>query len=120
VAADNTLWDNHERGLAIENTARMLLRGNRLVNNAASQLLVIRSAYSAQGNCFENGGPAQLTADFFFVQRYRTLREYQDGQRRDLDSREGGCGPLPGKIDVRHLHEETTRYAERARRLLGG
>jgi parallel beta-helix repeat protein len=124
LALDNTLFDNHERGLAIEETGRVLLRRNRLVNNGQSQLLVLEGGYGSESNCFENSGPHQVTAAFSLVsfspEHYKTLAEYQKAKRQDLDSREGGCGPLPQKIDVRKLHAETTAYAERARQILSG
>jgi len=123
VALDNTLFDNHERGLSIEDTGHMLVRGNRLVNNAQSQLLVLESVYGSTNNCFENAAPQQLTADFslvsFIHDRYKTLAEYQKVKHQDLDSREGTCGPPPQKIDVRKLHAETMSYPERAQKLLG-
>ena len=59
LVVDNTLFDNHERGLAIEATDRMLVRRNRLANNGQSQLLVLEGGYGSADNCFENGGPQQ-------------------------------------------------------------
>jgi parallel beta-helix repeat protein len=120
VAIDDALFDNHERGLAIENATPALLRGNRLVNNQASQLLVIQTVYDADANCFENRDPAQLTADFVFVGRYKALADYQRAQGQDMHSREGGCGPLAKKVDVRKLHAESLAYLETARRILNG
>jgi hypothetical protein len=96
----------------------MMLTANRLVNNAKSQLLAMRSEYNSDANCFDNGAPDQLTADFVFAERYGTLAEYQRSKGEDLGSREGGCGPLPEKVDVQTLHAETMAYAERARKLL--
>jgi parallel beta-helix repeat protein len=121
VCLDNVLFDNHERGIAIENSDRLLVRGNRVVNNAESQLLVIQSAYSSESNCWETGGPGQLVAEFFpyFAgDHYATLAAYQTARHQDTTSRAGGCGPLPTKLDVNRLHAETTSYAERARREL--
>jgi parallel beta-helix repeat protein len=115
VAVDNLAFDNHEAGIAIEKTDHVLLRGNVASNNARYQLLVIDGDYSSEDNCLEARGPAQLTADFVFAERYRTLGDYQRGRRQDLHSRERGCGRLPAKLDVRTLHAETTAYAERAR-----
>jgi hypothetical protein len=66
MALGNALFDNHERGLAIESTERVVLRDNRIVNNAASQLLIMKGGYDADRNCFENGGPGQVTADFVY------------------------------------------------------
>ncbi len=118
LAAQNTAFDNHEAGIAVEDLDQAVLRQNTLVNNAKTQLMVFRSKYQSEGNCFENGGPGQLTADFVFVDHYKTLAEYQRGKQQDLDSRAGGCGPLPEKIDVRKLHFETMTYAELAREIL--
>jgi parallel beta-helix repeat protein len=114
LAFDNVLFDNHEAGLAIENANDAVLRGNTLVNNKRTQLLVINTTYTSENNCFENGNPEQLTADFLVGGKYKTLAEYQAVERQDLHSREGGC-TLPEKIDVHQLHAETTAYTERAR-----
>jgi hypothetical protein len=119
LVVDNALFDNHERGVAIENADHALLMGNRMVNNKESQLMVMRSEYISERNCFENGNPEQLTADFIFTERYKTLAEYQKEKRHDLLSREGGCGKLPKKVDVRKLHRATKAYARRARAQLG-
>lgn len=115
VAVDNTVFDNHEAGIAVENADRTTLRRNRLVNNKKYQLLVIQSNYSSEDNCFHNGSPEQLVSDFVFTKRYRTLAEYSKEQRQDMHSREGNCGQMTGKIDVRKLHEETKGYTERFR-----
>ena len=50
--------------------------------------------------------------------KYETLIAYQRGALRDQGSRGRGCGPLPEKIDVRKLHNETMDYAERAKKIL--
>jgi parallel beta-helix repeat protein len=117
IAADNVLFDNRERGIAIEKADRAVIRGNKLVNNRQSQLLVIDAKYSSESNCFDNG-PGRLIADFFYTERFKTLAEYQERKRQDLHSREGGCGLLPAKVDVQAVHRETMGYAERARELL--
>ena len=116
LALDNSLFENLEAGIALEDADHAVLRRNRLAHNGKSQLLVIRSEYGSEDNCLESG-PEQLTADFVFVDHYRTLADYQRGKHQDLHSRAGGCGPLPEKIDVRKLHAETTAYSERARRV---
>jgi hypothetical protein len=118
MAVDNALFDNHEAGISVEKAHRALLRRNRLVNNGKSQLLVIQAEYDSEDNCFENGNADQLTADFVFTEHYKTLAEYQREKHQDLNSKEGGCGPLPDKIDVRKLHKETMAYTERAREIL--
>jgi parallel beta-helix repeat protein len=118
MAIDNTLFDNHEAGISVEDTNDVLLRRNNMVNNKRFQFLVIQSEFSSEGNCFERGNPEQLTADFFFTDRYKSLSEYQKAKHQDLYSREGNCAPLPEKVDVRKLHEETMAYAERARKIL--
>ena len=123
LCLDNTLFDNHERGIAIENADRALVRRNRVVNNGASQLLVIESVYSSERNCYESGGPTELIAEFypyFATDRYKTLAEYQRAKHQDLSSGAGGCGPLPAKVDVHRVHAETLAYAERARKLPNG
>jgi parallel beta-helix repeat protein len=120
LAIDNTLFDNLEAGIALEDTDGGILRHNSAAHNAKAQLLVIHSAYTSEDNCFENGNAAQLTADFVFGEHYRTLGAYQQAKGQDLHSRSANCGPLPAKLDVHRLHAETTAYAERARRILSG
>lgn len=123
VVADNVLFDNSERGLSLEEVERAVLRGNTLVNNAVSQLLVLRSGYSSESNCFQNGGADQLVADFYpFPQgdRFKTLAEYRQSKRQDSHSREGGCHVLPQKFDVGKLHRDAMVYTEQARRILSG
>jgi parallel beta-helix repeat protein len=118
MAIDNTAFDNRETGIAIEEANGTLLRRNTLANNGQSQLMVIRAEYGSESNCFHSGGRDQLTADFVFVDHFKRLADYQRAKRQDLHSREGACGPLPAKVDVRKLHADTTAYAERARRTL--
>jgi parallel beta-helix repeat protein len=115
IAADNVLFDNLECGLSIEKADRAVMRGNKLVGNRESQLLVIDVAYTSENNCFDNGPNGRLLADFFYVDRYRTLVEYQRSKHQDLHSREGSCGTLPEKVDVRALHRamEATPQASR-------
>jgi parallel beta-helix repeat protein len=112
MALDNVLFDNAERGLAIENAVRIVVRDTRLVNNAVSQLMVMKGGYDADRNCFARGAPAQVTADFVYGdERYATLADYQRAKDQDRESREGRCGPLPPKVDVRRLHRETMARA---------
>jgi len=113
LALDNVLFDNHERGLAIERTERLLARGNRVVNNAVSQLLVMRGTYDADRNCFEKGARRQLIADFVYGgEQYATLADYRRAKGQELGSREGGCGPLPAKVDVQRLHRQVQRLGQ--------
>jgi hypothetical protein len=105
-AIGNVLFDNLERGLSLENVDGAVVAENRIFGNAVSQLQVLQSGYVADRNCFANGAPAQLVADFTpfgWADRYRTLAEYQRARARDLTSREGACGPAPPKVDVRPL-----------------
>lgn len=122
VLLDNTVFANEERGISIENADRVILRRNRLVRNARSQLLVIRSDYDSDDNCFDGGDPPALIADFFFPEsdRFGMLADYQRAKRQDLHSRAGGCGPLPAEIDVHALHARSLAYAQRARKRLAG
>ena len=117
-ALDNVVFDNHEAGIALEQVDQALLRRNTIVNNTQSQLLVLTSQYRSEDNCFENGAPAQLTADFGSGIGYKTLLEYRRSKGQEVGSHEGGCGRLPTKVDVRKLHAETTGYAERARKAI--
>jgi parallel beta-helix repeat protein len=123
LVLDNVAFDNRERGIAIEETEGILLRRNRLVGNAGSQLMVTRAGYGSEGNCFETRGTGQLVADFFPFQqadRYRTLDEYRKAKGQDQHSEEGNCASLPEKVDVRKLHADTLAYPERARSGGGG
>jgi hypothetical protein len=116
LVLDNRLFENREAGIALEDADHALLRRNHLVRNAGAQLLVIRSAYSSEDNCFTSAAPS-LAVDFVFGERYATLADYQRTRGQDLHSRAQGC-TAPAKVDVRRLHTETTGYAERARRIL--
>ncbi len=118
MAIDNTAFDNREAGIAIEEADRALLRRNLMINNGKTQLLVIKAEYDSESNCFESKGANQLTADFVFVDHFKTLAEYQRAKHQDLHSRQGKCGAPPAKVDVGRLHAETMGYAERARRTL--
>jgi parallel beta-helix repeat protein len=109
VVSDNVLFENRERGLALENADGAVVRRNRLLRNAVSQLQVLQSRYDADDNCFESA-PGELVADFWpfdFADRYATLAEYQRRRGQDLHSREGGCAPPPRKLDVVTLHART-------------
>ena len=113
VVDGNALFDNLERGLSLENADGAIVRRNRLIHNAVSQLQVLQSRYAADENCFESA-PGQLVADFTpfgFSDRYTTLAEYQQHQAHDLHSRQGGCETPPRKVDVAALHARTLRLA---------
>jgi len=116
MALDDVVFENAEAGIAIEDVEGTVLRRNRLLQNPKAQLMVIRSVYDAEDECFE--GPTQAVADFVFQEHYATVADYQRAKGVDLHARTGGCGPPPTKIDVHELHAATTGYAERARALL--
>jgi len=119
VAVGNTLFDNLERGISVEDTKNVTVVGNTLVNNVVSQLLDITSPdVRSEGNCFANGNAQQLTADFFFVDQFKTLADYVKAKHKDLTSREGNCGAIPKKLDVHKLVADAEAYTERARKLL--
>src|SRR4029453_1236285 len=84
MALDNVLFGHLERGLSLENVTGAVLRGNRLVHNAVSQLQVIQSVFPSENNCFcFDAGRGQLVADFTPfgpLDRYATLAEYQRAQ----------------------------------------
>jgi parallel beta-helix repeat protein len=115
LAAGNVAFDNVEAGIALEEVKDALLSCNTLAANAGAQLLALSAAYGTERNCYETAGSPGLLADFVFGERYRTLAEYQQARHADLDARDGGCGPLPPKVDVRRIHADATVYAERAR-----
>ena len=119
VVIGNTTFDNHEAGIALEDVEHAVVIGNKMVNNKW-QLFLFKAQYTSEDNCFENRTPDQLTVHFYYPPepRIKTLADYQREKRRDLRSREGGCGPLPEKVDVRKLHAESKAHAERARKLL--
>jgi parallel beta-helix repeat protein len=118
MAVDNVVFDNLERGISLENADGAILRGNRVVNNAVSQLLVLQTRYTSEGNCFINGSDQQLVADFTPfgpLDRYPSLAEYQKAKGQDLHSGSGRCGPLPEKVDVHALHAESLGYPGQSR-----
>jgi len=113
MAVDNIVFDNSERGLALENVDGAILRGNRVANNAVSQLLVLQSRYTSEGNCLSSSGKDQLIADFRpfgLLDQYPTLAEYQRAKGQDLHSVSESCGPLPAKVDVHALHAASLAY----------
>jgi parallel beta-helix repeat protein len=120
IGIGNLTFDNHERGISVENSNGIILRGNRMINNTISQLLIIRSECSSDVNCFQNGAETQSIADFHYgvANRYRTLAEYRTAKTMDIQSREGRCGEIPEKIDVHKLHSETMSYTAQARQNL--
>lgn len=117
VALENVTFENHEGGISIENTNEISISNNIMVNNKISQLLVRKSSYTSQANCYEKGSAEQFIAKVDFYESYKTLAEYQQATNQDLSSREE-CGQLPQKIDVHELHRQTTAYAEHARKIL--
>lgn len=122
-ALGNVLFDNTERGLSIEEADGAVVTGNRLVGNAVSQLQVLQSRYVADDNCFANTAPAQLVADFTpfgFADRFPTLARYQAARGQDLASREGGCGPLPRKVDVHAMARAAAAVSSPAGGVVGG
>jgi parallel beta-helix repeat protein len=119
LAIDNVLFDNHRYGLAVEHSDGVILIGNRVDGNGDAQLMVTSSEYASFNNCFHAAGQ-QLTALFVIPRHsYGRLAQYQQEQDHDAGSREGDCGPLPARVDVRALHREATTYVERARKLRG-
>jgi hypothetical protein len=121
VAIENVAFDNRDAGIALEDVKAATVRANRLGNARRAQLLVLGAEYTSDENCFERRGPDDFIADFFplpMTQRFKTLREYQETRRQDLESREGGCGPWPEKLDVHKMHEEAMSYRERAMKTL--
>jgi hypothetical protein len=113
MAVDNAICDNLERGLSLENVDGAVLRGNRAVDNAVSQLYVLQSHYTSEENCFANCGDTQLVADFTPfgpLDRYANLADYQKAKGEDMHSRFGSCGPLPPKFDVHALHAAALAY----------
>lgn len=121
LALGNTLFDNLEAGISVEDISGAVLRFNQLSNNKETQLKVLLDAeYDSDNNCFQNGNAEQSVSHFSnvaFYDRQKSLPEYQKVKGRDLHSREGGC-QIPQKIDVRKLHSDTMTYADRARKLI--
>lgn len=80
--------------------------GHGIVNNK-TRLMVVQTKDGSDDNCFQNRGPEELVADFFFYQpyhkidRYRTPVEHKQGTQLELRSRgEGGVRP-PAREDRR-------------------
>ncbi len=117
VALENVTFDNHEVGISIESTNEISISNNIIVNNRIYQLLVRKSSYTSEANCYETRGAKQLIAKVDFHENYKTLAEYQQATKQDLSSREE-CGQLPQKLNVHELHRRTKNYSERARRIL--
>jgi len=122
TATDNVIFDNLDRGILVEQADHIVLSSNELANNKNSQILVRDGGFSSDANCFEVAAdqPDQLIAEYWYVDRYRTLSPYQEGKHLDLTSREKGCAPLPAKVDVHKLDAEAAAYTERARKILNG
>jgi len=113
MAIDNAAFDNLERGISLENVDGAVLRGNRVVDNAVSQLYVLQSHYTSEDNCFANGNDTQLVADFRpfgLLDSYPSLADYQKARAQDLHSRVGPCASLPAKLDVHALHAAALAY----------
>jgi Periplasmic copper-binding protein (NosD) len=101
MALDNVLFDNSERGLSLENVDGAVVRGNRLANNAVSQLQVLQAQYTADDNCYV-AAAGQLVADFTpfgFADRYPDVDGYRRAKTQDLHS-QATCGSMPPKVDV--------------------
>ncbi len=118
MAIDDAVFDNAEAGIAIEDVEGTVLRRNRLLQNPTAQLMLIRSVYDGDDDCFD--GPTQAVADFVFQERYATVTDMQRAKGLDRQARTTGCGSPPAKLDVHKLHAETMGYAARARALLAG
>ncbi len=121
MAIGNTVFDNLEAGISLEDVSGAVLRDNHLSNNKETQLKVLLDAeYDSDNNCFQNGNAEQSVSHFSnvnFYDRQKSLPEYQRVKGRDLHSREGGC-QIPPKIDVRKLHADSATYADRARKMI--
>lgn len=121
VAIGNTVFDNLEAGISLEDVYGAVLRDNHLSNNKETQLKILLDAeYDSDNNCFQNGNAEQSVSHFSnvnFYDRQKTLPEYQKVKGRDLHSREGGC-LVPQKIDVNKLHIDSMTYADRARKMI--
>ena len=121
LALDNTLFDNLEAGISVEDVFGAVLRNNQLSNNKETQLKVLLDTeYDSDNNCFQNGNAEQAISHFSnvaFYDRQKSLPDYQKVKGHDLHSREGGC-QTPRKIDVQKLHSDSMTYADRARKLI--
>ena len=105
LGTGNTVFDNHDAGIAIENVTGLHLADNVLAGNGGAQLRVRQARYRSEGNCFETAAPAQQTAWFFpDAEGHPSLARYQEARWQDWSSREGECGPRPAKLDVQQLH----------------
>jgi parallel beta-helix repeat protein len=118
IARDNVVFENTEAGIAVEDAGGAHVRRNRFIRNPRAQLMIIRTPVDSEDNCF--AGPAQFVADYVFLEHFPTLAAYQAAKAQDLHSASGPCDPAPAKVDVHRLHDETTRYVDRARTALAG
>ena len=91
-----------------------MLRGNRVVDNAVSQLYVLQSHYTSEDNCFANGDDTQLVADFRpfgLLDRYPSAGRLPEGRGpRTCIPALGPCASLPAKLDVHALHAAALAY----------
>jgi parallel beta-helix repeat protein len=121
LAIGNTVFDNLEAGISLEDVSGAVLRDNKLSNNKETQLKVLLDAeYDSDNNCFQKGNAEQSVSHFSnvaFYDRQKTLPEYQKVKGHDLHSREGGC-QIPQKLDVAKLHSDSMTYADRARKMI--
>jgi parallel beta-helix repeat protein len=116
VALDNTVFENSDAGISLEEVEAAIVRRNRLVANGKTQLKLIRSEFTSEDNCFE-AKAEQKISEFDFIHPYATLAQHQTEKHQDLHSKNGGCA-LPAKVDVHKLHEDSMAYTENARKLL--
>jgi parallel beta-helix repeat protein len=115
LAVGNLVYENSEAGISLEHASGARLLRNQVVNNGKTQLYALYSNFHSEGNCFDRGLRGELIADLY-IHKFKTLRDYRRVAGQDLASREGDCGPLPRKLDVRKLHQESMSYAEKARK----
>jgi parallel beta-helix repeat protein len=117
MTLDNILFDNSAAGISAELSCNVLLRRNKMVNNEY-QLLALSSKVILDGDCYQKGRSGKYTVEFFRPEEYYEVTDAEKSRQKDLRSKEGNCGPMPEKIDVRKLHQDTMTYTERARKIL--
>jgi parallel beta-helix repeat protein len=122
TVVDNILFENLERGLSIEEASGMVIRGNRLIGNKVSQLMIYKGDIFSSANCFSPTNKTQLIAAGLAGTgiNFSTLSAYQSAFHADFDSRDSGCGPSPKKLDVSMLYPTMStrpRFSNKAQHL---
>jgi parallel beta-helix repeat protein len=75
LALDNVAFANRETGIAIEHSDGIRVIRNALVDNGISHLMVRKSRYMSEANCFEPNREEGFIPDLGPFERFETLAE---------------------------------------------